>query len=182
MQVLFDLFPIIIFFAAYKVAGMFVATAAIIVAVVIQLSYQWLKHRTLNKLTLASGVAVAVLGGITLALRDPIFIQWKPTVVYGLLGLGFLGSQLFGSKTLTQRAMEHAIQLEPALWRQLNLMWVANFLILGAANLFVVYHFSEETWVNFKLFGTTALSLLTAIAQAVWISLRAPQHQPEEGE
>ena len=181
MQLLFDLLPIIIFFAAYKVAGMYVATGAIIVAVAGQLGYQWLRHRQLNKLTLISGIAVAVLGGITLALKDPIFIQWKPTVVYGLLGFGFLASQIFGAKTLTERAMGHVIELEPTLWRQLNLMWVANFLILGAANLFVVYHFSEETWVDFKLFGTTALSLLTAVAQAVWISLRT-QTQPEEGD
>lgn len=181
MQILFDLFPIIVFFAVYKIAGMFVATAAIIAAVAIQLGYQWIKHRTVNKLTLFSGIAVAILGGITLALKDPIFIQWKPTVVYGLLGLGFLSSQLFGSKTLTERAMGHAIELEPALWRQLNLMWVANFFILGAANIFVVYHFSENTWVNFKLFGTTALSLLTAVAQAVWITMRT-QGQPEKGE
>lgn len=181
MQVLFDLFPIIIFFAAYKVAGMFVATGAIIVAVAIQLGYQWFKHRTVNKLALVSGVAVAILGGITLILRDPIFIQWKPTVVYGLLGFGFLGSQLFGSKTLTELAMGQAIELEPAIWRQLNLMWVANFFILGAANIFVVYHYSQDTWVNFKLFGTTALSLLTAIIQAVWISMRT-QSQPEKGE
>ncbi len=69
----------------------------------------------------------------------------------------------------------------PPLWRQLNLMWVANFFVLGAANLFVVYHFSEATWVNFKLFGTTALSLLTAVAQAVWISLRT-QGEPDKGD
>jgi intracellular septation protein len=122
-----------------------------------------------------SGALVALLGGITLALHDPVFLQWKPTVVNWLFAAAFLGSHLFGEKTLTERVMGHAMEIEQALWRQLNLIWVANFLVLGFANLYVVYNFDEATWVNFKLFGMIGLTLLTAIGQAIWISMRTAQ-------
>jgi intracellular septation protein len=108
----------------------------------------------------------------------PLFIQWKPTIVNWLFAAAFLGSQLVGEKTLVERVMGHAVQLDSRFWRQLNLMWVAAFAALGAANLYVVYHFSESVWVNFKLFGMTGLLLLVAIAQAVWIGLRTAQVAP----
>jgi intracellular septation protein len=181
MQLLIDFFPIIVFFAVYKISGMYAATGAIIVAMAAQIGYQWLRHRKVSMMLLASGLLVALLGGITLAFRDPLFIQWKPTVVNWLFAAAFLGSQLFGDKTLTERIMGHALELEASLWRQLNLMWVANFLLLGAANLFVVYHYDEATWVNFKLFGMVGLSLLTAIGQAIWISSRTAQEDTNKG-
>jgi len=181
MQLLIDFFPIIVFFAVYKISGMYAATGAIIVAMTAQIGYQWLRHRKISMMLLVSGLLVALLGGITLAFRDPLFIQWKPTVVNWLFAAAFLGSQLFGDKTLTERIMGHALELEASLWRQLNLMWVANFLLLGAANLFVVYHYDEATWVNFKLFGMVGLSLLTAIGQAIWISSRTAHEDTNKG-
>ena len=119
---------------------------------------------------LISGALVAVFGGITLALRNPLFIQWKVTVVNWLFAAAFLGSQLFGEKTFTQRLMGHAIELEPALWRQLNTLWVVNFAVIGALNLYVMYNFDEQTWVYFKTWGMIGLSLLMAVGQAIWIS------------
>jgi intracellular septation protein len=175
MQLFIDFLPVIIFFVAYKLYGMYVATAAIIVAMTIQIAAQWFIQRKVNKMLLISGILVAALGGITLALRDPLFIQWKPTIVNWLFAAAFLGSRYIGQKTLIERLMGHAIQLDTALWRQLNLVWVANFVVLGAANLYVVYNFSEETWVNFKLFGIFGITFLTAIGQAVWISSRTSQ-------
>ncbi len=181
MQLLIDFFPIVVFFAAYKLYGMYVATAAIIVAMAVQIAYQWARHRKVNNMLLVSGALVAVLGGITLALRNPVFLQWKPTVVNWLFAAAFLGSQMFGEKTLTERVMGHAMELEQPLWRQLNLIWVANFLVLGVANLYVVYNFDEATWVNFKLFGMIGLTLLTAIGQAIWISMRTAQRDVSKG-
>jgi intracellular septation protein len=181
MQLLIDFFPIIVFFVAYKLAGMYVATGAIIVAMSIQIAIQWVRERKVNNMLLISTILVAALGGVTLLLRDPIFIQWKPTVVNWLFAFGFLGSQFIGSKNLTQRMMGQAVQLDAVMWRQLNLIWVANFLVLGAANLFVVYRYDEATWVNFKLFGMLGLTLVTALGQAVWIAART-SGQPQEQE
>lgn len=172
MQLLFDFFPIIVFFAVYRFYGIYAATAALIVAMAAQIAYQWMRQRTVSKMLLVSGALVAVLGGITLAFRNPVFIQWKPTIVNWLFAGAFLGSQWIGDKTLTERVMGHAVQLDAALWRQLNWMWVGNFFVLGAANIYVVYNFDESTWVNFKLFGMLGLSLLTAVGQAAWISFK----------
>jgi intracellular septation protein len=175
MQLLVDFLPIIIFFVVYKLYGMYAATAAIIVAMAIQIAFQWFVQHKVNKMLIISGALVAFLGGITLALRDPVFIQWKPTIVNWLFAAAFIGSQFIGSKTIIERIMGHAVQLEASMWRQLNMIWVANFLVLGAANLFVVYNFDENTWVNFKLFGMLGLTLLTAVGQAVWIASRTSQ-------
>jgi intracellular septation protein len=172
MQLLFDFFPLIVFFAAYLVYDLYVATAAIMVAIALQIAYQWFRHRKVNKMLLISGALVLVFGSITLALRNPLFIQWKVTVVNWLFAAAFLGSQLFSEKTFTQRMMGHAIELEPALWRQLNILWVVNFAVIGALNLYVMYNFDEQTWVYFKTWGMIGLSLLMAVGQAIWISSR----------
>lgn len=171
MQLL-DLFPVIVFFVVYKIAGIYWATGAIIVAMALQMGLQWLRERKVSRMLLISTVFVALLGGVTLLFRNPLFIQWKPTVVNWLFAGAFLASEFIGKKNLTERIMGHAVQLEPPMWRQLNLIWVANFAVLGAANLFVVYNFDEETWVNFKLFGMLGLTLLTAIGQAFWIAAK----------
>jgi len=181
MQILVDFLPIIVFFVTYKIAGMYVATGAIIVAMAIQILFQWLKNGTVNKMLLISGILVAFFGGITLILRNPIFIQWKPTVVNWLFAAALLGSRHIGTKTLTERVMGQAIELERVMWRQLNLLWVANFSFLGAANLYVVYNFDEATWVNFKLFGMLGLTLLMVLIQVLWIASRTTSKQQEEG-
>jgi intracellular septation protein len=181
MQLLFDFFPLIAFFAAYVVYDLYVATATIIVVIALQIAYQWLRHRKVNKMLLISGALVAVFGGITLALRNPLFIQWKVTVVNWLFAAAFLGSQLIGPKTFTERLMGHAAQLEPAMWRQLNTLWVVNFAVLGALNLYVMYNFDEQTWVYFKTWGMIGFSLLMAVGQALWISSRSTDRSADGG-
>jgi intracellular septation protein len=181
MQILIDFLPIIVFFVTYQLAGMFAATGALMVAMAIQIAIQWFRQGTVNKMLLTSGALVGFFGSITLLLRDPIFIQWKPTIVNWLFAAAFLGSRYIGDRTLTERMMGQAVELDAAIWRQLNLMWVGNFTFLGIANLYVVYNFDEATWVNFKLFGMLGLTLLMALAQALWIALRTSRQQPEEG-
>ena len=181
MQLLLDFFPLIAFFVAFVTFDLYVATATIIVATALQIAYQWFRYRKVNKMLLISGALVAVLGGITLALRNPVFLQWKLTVVNWLFAAGFLGSQLFGSKTFTERIMGQAVELEPAMWRQLNTLWVVNFAVIGALNLYVMYNYDLQIWVYFKTFGMIGLSLLTAVAQAFWISSRATDRSPDSG-
>lgn len=181
MQILVDFLPIVVFFGTYKLAGMFAATAALMVAMAIQIAVQWFRQGSVNKMLLISGALVGVFGGITLLLRDPIFIQWKPTIVNWLFAAAFLGSRFIGASTLTERMMGQAVELDAAMWRQMNLMWVGNFSFLGAANLYVVYNFDEATWVNFKLFGMFGLMLVMALGQVLWIAVRTSGQQPEEG-
>lgn len=180
MQLLVDFFPIIVFFGVFKFYGMYAATAAIIIAMALQVAVQWLRERKVSKMLLVSSIAVAVFGSATLLLHDPLFIQWKPTVVYWIFAAVLIGSQYIGEKTMIERLMGHAIELPRAMWRQLNLIWFANFLILGAANLYVVYHYDQDTWVNFKLFGTLGLTLVTVIGQAIWIAVQTSSDRQEE--
>ncbi|TVQ46172.1 MAG: septation protein A [Gammaproteobacteria bacterium] len=179
MQLLVDFFPLIIFFVVYKLTDILWATAAIIIATALALAAQWLRSRTLNRMQLISGALVAVFGGITLLLGEGIFIQWKPTIVYLLFSVAFLVSQYIGGKTIVERLMGEAIALQLGDWRALNMMWVMFFAVMAALNLYVVYSFDEATWVNFKLFGTLALTIAMIILQAIWISRRLPDSEKE---
>lgn len=180
MQLLFDFLPVIAFFVAYKLADIFVATLVIIVATVLQVAVHWLRTRRVNPMHLVSAGLVLVFGGLTLAIRDSAFIMWKPTVVNWLFAAAFFVSRWrwFGGQPLVQRLMsttDAQLVLSPARWRRLNAMWVAFFLAMGAANIFVFRHFDEATWVNFKLFGMLGLTLAFIVAQGFWIAAQARQ-------
>lgn len=181
MQLLVDLFPLLVFLAAYFYAGMYVAAGAIMVAMTLQIAIQWFRHRTVSKMLLISGALVIVLGGVTLLLRNPLFFQWKPTILNGLFALGFLGSRFIGQKTLTERMMGHAIQLGSEVWRELNMMWVGTFAFLAMANLYVLYHFDEATWAIFKVAGSLGITFAMVIVQAIWIAVKANGEEQREG-
>ena len=174
MQLLFDFLPLIAFFGAYVLYDLYVATATIIVVMLLQIAYQWLRHRKVNKMLLISGALVTVFGGITLALRNPLFIQWKVTIVNWLFAAGFLATQFFGERTLIERMLGENISLERAVWRKLNLAWIAFFILLGAVNLYVAYNFDENIWVHFKMFGVLGLTLAFALLQGLWLSSKMP--------
>jgi intracellular septation protein len=112
---------------------------------------------------------LVVFGGMTLALHDPLFIKWKPTVVNWLFAAAFLGWMLVRDETLLQRMLGDAMRLPEAVWRRLNGAWILFFCATGILNLVVAYRFTEPTWVNFKLFGLTGLTLLFILAQGLYL-------------
>ena len=142
MKLLFDFFPILLFFIAYKLAGIYWATGVAIAAAALQVAWAWLRHRRLEKMQLATLGLLAVFGGLTIALRDPIFVMWKPTIVNWLFAGVFLASQWIGERTLVERMMGHAVEVPAPVWTRLNLAWSLFFLFLGLANLYVVYDWS----------------------------------------
>ncbi len=170
MKILFDLFPLILFFAAYKFFGVFAATAAAMVATVLQIIWVWLRHRKVDTMLWVSFVTIVVLGGATLYFKDETFIKWKPTALYWLFGITLIVSALAFKKNLIRSLMSEQISLPDAIWTRLNLSWAAFFTALGCINLFVAYSYSTDTWVNFKLFGTTGLMLVFVLAQGLLIS------------
>jgi intracellular septation protein len=180
MQILFDFFPVIAFFVAYKLADIYVATGVIIAAVIVQVAVQWIRHRKVSPMTLISGALVLVFGTITLLVHDKTFIQWKPTVLNWLFGAGFLISQFFGEQPVIQRLMGANLTLERPVWIKLNMMWVAFFLVMGALNLYVAFSFEESTWVNFKLFGMLGLTMVFALLQGVWLSSKMPADEAQK--
>jgi intracellular septation protein len=178
MQFLIDLLPVIAFFVAYKLADIYVATVVLIVGVLAQTLYSWVRHRKVSPMLLASAVLVLVFGGLTLAIHDPTFIKWKPSIVNWLFAGAFLASHFLRGPTIIQRMLGENVTLDDGSWRRLNLAWVGFFLFAGALNLFVAFRYDESTWVNFKLFGLMGLTLAFALAQGFWLARKADAVSP----
>ncbi len=175
MKMFFDFFPIILFFIAYKFQGIYVATMVAIAATFVQVGWVWLRHRRVETMHLVTLGLIVVFGGATLYLHDEQFIKWKPTVINWLFGVAFLASQYIGRKPFIQRMMANNIELPERVWYRLNLSWALFFLFLGGVNLFVIYTFDTDTWVNFKLFGMLGLTFAFVLLQAVFLSRYLPE-------
>lgn len=167
MKILFDLFPLLLFFLVFKIAGIFAATAAAIAATLGQIGWVRFRHGKVDGMLVASGVIVVVFGGATLLLHDETFIKWKPTVLYWLFALVLALAELGWKKNLIRSAMKEQITLPDSVWRVLNHAWAAFFAVLGGLNLYAAFHFSTEDWASFKVFGTTGLMLVFVVLQSV---------------
>jgi len=182
MKFLLDFFPILLFFIAYQVWDIYVATAVAVVAAALQVGWQRLRHGRVEKMQAITLGLLVVFGGLTLLLRDPVFIKWKPTVVNWLFAVAFLVTAYVGERSLLQRMMCHAVTLPDAIWRRLNWAWIAFFAAMGVLNLVVAYQFSEDTWVKFKLFGLMGLTLLFVLAQAPYLAKHMEPEAPAKEE
>lgn len=167
MKFVFDLFPVILFFAAFKLQGIYVATAVAIVATFLQIGWVWLRHRKVDAMLWVSLAVIVVFGGATLLLHDDTFIKWKPSVLYWLFGGVLLTAQMFFRRNLIRTLMGKEIKLPDDIWNKLNASWVLFLALMGMANLFVAYSFDTDTWVNFKVFGGIGLTLAFVVLQAL---------------
>ena len=205
MKFFIEFLPVILFFAAYKLYSLipspiidsinsvmpFTLTAgkeadaiyfATLIAIVISgitVLIHYITHRSFNKNQTITFVLFIIFGGATLLLRDPTFIKWKPTVINLIFALIFLGSAFIGKKTLAQRFLGGAIEAPQHIWQKLNTSWIIFFVAIAAINLYIAYNFSEEVWVNFKLFGMIGLTFAFIIIQMVILS-RYISIKPEE--
>ncbi|MBI2310918.1 MAG: septation protein A [Betaproteobacteria bacterium] len=170
MKFLFDLFPVILFFVTFKLAGIYAATAVAIAATFLQIGWVWFRHRKVDTMLWVSLAVITVFGGATLALRDEMFIKWKPTILYWLFGAILAGGQLGFGKNLIRAMLAAQIALPDFVWSRLNWSWIGFFAFMGAANLFVAYNFSTDGWVNFKLFGGMGLMLVFVLLQGVMLA------------
>ena len=177
MQALIDLAPVAAFFVAYYLAGIYVATAVLMLAMVLLLLIDLVRLRRVPPLHWLSAALVLLLGGATLILRDVRFLKWKPTVFLWLVAITAGASAWFSRMPLAQRLLQpivaHSDALPRALWLKLNWIWVGFYALLGALNLWIAYHCSERAWVNFKFFGLTAAFAVFAMVQAAWLASRA---------
>ena len=175
MKFLFDFFPLVAFLVAFyypedREQGIYLAIQVLIIASAIQIIIYWLITRKFEKMHVITLILTVILGGATLLLKDVRFIKWKPTAVNWVFALVFLGSQFIGKKPIIRRMMDHAISVPDEIWTKLNIGWVVFFIFSGIANLYVVYNFSTEFWVNFKVYGLLGLTFIFAIAQALYMS------------
>jgi intracellular septation protein len=174
MKFLFDLFPIILFFVAFKLGDIYTATIVAMVATIVQILWVYYRHRKIDAMQWVSLVMIIVFGSLTIFLHDRTFIQLKPTALYWLFSGALLISAQFFKKNWIQVMMGKQVTLKAecshSVWHQLNLAWAAFFFLMGALNLYVAFEYSEEAWVNFKLFGSTSLLIVFVIIQGVWLS------------
>jgi intracellular septation protein len=181
MQALLEFAPLLAFIIAYYVGGLYTATAVLMVAMVVLLGVDYFLQRRIPPMHALSAVLVFVLGAATLLLHDKHFIQVKPTALFWLAGVAFLGSFWIGERTLTERLLTAALQdqvhVPKSVWRRLNAVWVVFYALLGGLNLMLAYYASEKVWVNFKVFGLTIITLLFVGAQVVYLTRRSEEPQ-----
>lgn len=199
MKFLFDLLPVILFFAVFKwgeghaaaaqsLAGQYLsgfvsggavtagqapillATAVAIVVTIGQISYLLARRKKVDNMLWVSLAIISFFGGATIYFHNETFIKWKPTVLYWCIGAAFLVSQTVLKKNLVRAMMEKQITLPDDIWHRLSLIYVTFFLVMGFLNLYVAFNFSTATWVNFKLFGGMGLMLVFVIAQSIFLS------------
>jgi intracellular septation protein len=176
MQLLLDFLPVLAFFIAYKVGGIYVATKTLMVAMTLMCAASWLRTRKVSNMLLISTILALALGAATLLLRDSSFVKWKLTITDWLFALGFLLAPRFlKGQTLVQRMMGEQLKLTDAHWRTLNWMWISFFFLLGAVNIYVMYNFDEATWFNFKMFGTLGATLVFVVLQGIWLAGKLPK-------
>ena len=202
MKLLFDLFPVILFFATFKYYGsnpegaaalvgsllgsavldvkqapILLATIVVIVATMAQIAWVHFRHGKVNKMLWVSLALVTVFGGMTLIFQDETFIKWKPTILYWV----FAGSMGFAALVLKKNPIKamlgEQLTLPEPVWGRVNLSWIAFFLFMGALNLIVAFNFPTDTWVNFKLFGGMGLLLLFVLGQGLLLSKYVEEKQ-----
>jgi intracellular septation protein len=199
MKLLFDLFPVILFFVAYKLGTSFpheagqlaatwlgaliasgrisdeqapilLATAVAIVASLAQVGWLLLRGRRVEPMLWVSVGVIVVFGGATIWLNDETFIKWKPSILYALFAGSLVAGRVLWQRNFVRTLLGQQIDVPDAIWDKLLWVWSAFFVLLAVANLFVAYTFSTDTWVNFKLFGLMGLTLAFVIGIGVWLS------------
>lgn len=170
MKFLFDLFPVALFFLAFKLAGIYVATGVAIAATLLQVAWLKLTRKPVHPMLWTSLGIIVVFGGATLLFQDETFIKWKPTVLYWLFGIALACSATFLRRNLIRSMLSEQVRLPEPVWGRLNWAWVGFFAFMGVANLYVAYNFSTDLWVNFKLFGGMGLMLAFIVGQSLFLS------------
>ncbi len=200
MKILFDLFPVILFFISYKIAGghaeqaqawlnpllgegislaqapILLATAVTILATMLQVAFLLFRRKKVEGMLWLSLAIVTVFGGATLFFHNATFIKWKPTVLYWAFASALIIGAMMG-KNFIRQMMQSQIQLPDAIWARLNMVWALFFMAMGGVNLWVAFSFEEATWVNFKLFGLSGIMFVFVLAQGVFLSrhMQAPE-------
>jgi intracellular septation protein len=169
MKLIIDFFPILLFFAAYKTQGIFVATGVLMACTVLQMAYIYCTEKRLQTIHKVSLGLILVFGTLTLVLQDETFIKWKPTVLYAAMAVGLAVGLWIMRKNFLKILLGSQLPLPDPVWHKLNIAWVFYCLFMSAINGYVAYAFSTEDWVNFKLWGYIFPASFL-VAQGLYIS------------
>lgn len=177
MRQLLDFIPLIVFFIVYKKVDIFYASGALMIATALSMLAIYLIYKKIEKSSLITLVIVIIFGGLTLIFHSDLFIKWKVTVIYAIFSLALLVSQYFTQKPLIQRMLSKEIHLADEIWHKLNLSWAIFFAICALVNIYVAFWLPQDVWVNFKVFGLTAVTLIFTILSMVYIYKHLPKEQ-----
>ena len=170
MKLFLDFFPIVLFFVAFKLWGIYAATGVAIAATIVQIAWLKYSHGKVEPMQWLSLGIIVLFGGATILAHDETFIKWKPTVLYWLMGGALFIGQLVFRRNLLKTLMGAQMSLPESAWRVMNWSWIAFFAVMGVVNLWVAFNFDTDTWVNFKLFGGLGLMVAFVLAQALYLS------------
>ncbi len=175
MKQLLEFIPIILFFIAYKLYDIYVATAVVIVATILQVAFMWFKYKKVEKMQWITLGLILVMGGATIYLQDENFIKWKLTIIEWLFGIVFLGSQFIGKQPVVQRMMGANLELPDNIWKRLNLLWASFFIGVGTLNLYVMHAYNTDDWVTFKTFIVPGLMVVFIVLQMIYLYRYLPE-------
>lgn len=180
MKLLFDLFPLLLFFGAYKFADLYIATAVAMAASVLQIVWLVARRKKIEPMHWINLTIIVVFGGATLFLHNELFIKWKPTVLYWLFAAVLLAGQWIFKKNVMRAMLGSQIQMPDPIWARLNTAWAAFFAVVGALNLYVAYNWPTESWVTFKVFGIFGLLIAFVILQSLYLGrhMQTPEKDP----
>jgi intracellular septation protein len=178
MQIFVEYLPLILFFAAFKLYDIYVATAVAIVASVLSIAYAWTKTKKVTTMQWVSLFVIVVFGGATIYLKDERFIKLKPSVLY-LCAAGALtvGKLWFKEDWLAKVLSQAQLQLPAAVWTTLTWAWVGFFCFLAALNVYVANNYPLDTWVTFKVWGMMGLTLIFMLGNGLYLARYVkPEH------
>jgi len=170
MKLLFEMFPIILFFAVYKFKDIYTATAVAIAASIIQIVYAYIKNKKVEVPMIIGLAVIVIFGGATLIVHEELFIKWKPTVLYWLFSVIMIVGRLIFKKNIIYELLHTQINAPSQIWEKMNIMWIIFFAAVGGLNLYIVYNYSTDVWVNFKLFGILGCMILFLVIQAMMMA------------
>ena len=175
MKQLFEFIPILLFFAAYKLYDIYIATEVMIAATVIQVAYAWIRYRKVESMQWITLGLVIVFGGATIYLHDEQYLKWKFSIVEWLFGIAFLSSQFFGQKTFIERMMGGNLSLPAPIWKRLNFSWASFFILVGFINVYVMFNYNTDDWVTFKTIIAPGLMVVFMVVQMIFLYKYIPE-------
>ncbi|MBB1269903.1 septation protein A [Shewanella sp. SR44-3] len=176
MKQLLDFLPLIIFFTVYKLVDIYTATGALIAATAVQIAILYFVYKKVEKMHLVTFAMVTVFGTLTLAFHDDAFIKWKVTIIYSLFAIALAVSQIM-NKSIIKAMLGKELKADDSIWARVTWYWALFFIGCGLLNVYVAFSLPLETWVNFKVFGLSALTLLNTVISVFYIYKHA---QPEQ--
>lgn len=178
MKQIIDFIPLIIFFALYKMYDIYVATGALIAATAVQVILTYVLYKKIEKMQIVTFLLVSVFGGMTLFLHDDNFIKWKVTIVYCVFAAGLTISHITGRSAI-KGMLGKELQLPDRVWSTINWAWVCFFLVCAVINVYVAFKLPLDVWVNFKVFGLLAATLLFTVLTGAYIYKQMPKKDEE---